>query len=889
MPFYTRSAGGRLRGRVGGGFRLLIAPAKSIIDVPVDGSTVALFAASFENADTVASLADQEMSFGQEFAPGDVPAGTRVRVLVDGVPIPCQVSNRRVWSDGSLKVADIRVLVPSIPAGGAKAVTWERVPGDWSVHDAPLHTTTAAVTSKVALEYAFPTWKGRDAANVLTAEKGPKVFRSNDMLAAGNAPWIDVVMAGPVCCEWRASDTAAVPGGKDDNFGALLYVRAWGGTTGNPKRIQFLYRTIQGWSTDIPADEQGSRVDINLNVNGTTVRGAAIGTAGWSAVNTWKGGFLVSAGTEGVMDWYDVATSSWITPPKLVYRRNITYGVKAKFVPPIDTSNSAFPMAATASSYSPGRRGPLRPDQSDVADHAMLAWTTSKPMVWNIAAHARATAAQIAGHQRYARAAAWGMGAMTCIGLHRTTRKIISYLPTSKQTNEGTLGPSIYGMGKPAQAAENLRWANGGTAAEIKNLDGSHFPQMAFWPALDGGDQHFLDLAYTEATLPGLFTSPADGFYGTSAFGGTSVQYGGVTFTDQIRATSHNARPIGNALGLGNPADPHWVMVRDYFDHWSEMVGRITEEEDAWRGGTAKTDGRRFQDLKLLPPNNEPTYKIWMHTIGLGAMAYNFGVTEYTKVKESAEWFAHAPTVMAGGYHNDTGPEYYLMKPDPIECIGYEQIAMDGLTSARYPNTAGSANSGSEYRRFWKFGQWTNIVRPCTYKADGQSVVMSGTAYGAATMLDGMIITVSTPRGSEPHWGDGAQMPPLGLTPGTIYYSVQTSGLTIKLSLTPGGAPVTFTTTGGVDQAGWIFRTPVGGIHPMKPGSEVPSEHSASNAYLSQIKASLDMVAHYCLPADPRLRLARQKLAALKAGTTNPNGWDERAKTTVPDNPSAAA
>lgn len=902
MAYYSQTAGGSIRGRLGGGLKLVQRGRKVIIVEPPEepGEIVTpLFQAQFANGDTVASWADQEMAFGESFAKGDVPPGNRIRAVIDEIPIPCQVSNRRFWSDGSLKVADIRVLIPPIPAGGTKTVIWQRVTGNWTAHDAPLHAAPSAVTSKVSLEYSFPTWKGRNASNILTEERGPKVFRSSEMLSPANSAWIDTVTTGPICSEWRASDLAVTgalvsefttefnsdfagaAATKDQNFGALLYVRAWGGTANNPKRIQFVYRTVQGWSTNTPADEQGIRVDINLRVNGTTVRGAAVGTPGWSAVNTWKGGFLVSCGTEGTMDWYDVATSSFITPPKVIYRRNIEYGIKTKFIPPFDVTNPAFPLTAGTTGYTPGRRGPLREKQDDVADHAMLGWTTSKPMAWIIAAYARGTPAQVLGHQRYTRAAALGMGAMTSIALHRTTRKIISYLPPSKQTNETALGASIYGTGKPAQAEIGLRWANGGTQAEISGLDPNHFPQMAFWPAYDFGEQFMLDLAYTEATLPGLFEDPAYGFYGTSSIAGVAVPYGGISYKGQIRGASHCGRPIGNALGLGNPADPHWQMVRDYAVHWIEMVKRAAVESDEWRGGLNRTDGRRFQDLKLLVPNNEPTYKIWMHTLGLGAMAYSYGISEHGSMKDAAEYFAHAPTVMAGGYHNDAGDEYYLMKPDAVEAVTYNQLAMDGMTSGRYPNTTGSPNSAVEYRRYWRFGQWREAVQSCIFKADGVTIEFPGAPYGATTMLNGMLITVSAPRGGEPMWvSNSAAMPPLGLTPGTVYYTVQSSGLTSKISLTRNGPPVTFATTNGVDQPGFLVRAAVGGVHPAKPGSAgIPGN---ANSYLVQIKSALDMVQHYVAPADPRILLARKNLATIKSTSTTPNEWDERGKTIVP-------
>ena len=982
MVHYTTTAGGALRARIGGGFKLVYDSSTAAVDT---GFGTPLFSASFENGDTVPTWADQELSFGESFVKGEVPAGSRVRAVVNGAVIPCQASNRRVWPDGSLRVADFKVQVPSVPVGAMLEVVWERVDGSWTAHDTPLHTSTAAITSKVALEYAFTSWKGRTAANALTEERGPKVFRSTDMLGAGNSPWIDNVVAGPVCCEWRASDMALLPGGgKDSNFGAILYAQAWGGTAGNPKRIRFVYRTMQGWSTDTPADEQGIRVDANLNVNGTTVRGAAIGTSGWSSINTWKGGFLMSAGTEGEMDWYDVATASWVTPPKLVYRRNIEHGVASRFIPPIDTSNPSMPMTAAAMTYLPAKRGPLRPIQDDVADANMISWTTSKPVAWTIAAHDRATAAQLANHQRYCRSAAFGMGAMTSVGFHRTTRKIINYLPPAKQTNESALGASIYGSGKPGDANQTFRYnagvlisagtftrvgtgtmssdsnantvsityvdssttlrgthpvfigqkyrvmftvsgtagaqysagnAAGGTQykalttatdginsfdftagstttlhisftrptagtntfsiltiaqVEVANLDAAHFPQMSWWPAYEHGEQHLIDLAYHEVTLPGLFEATDYGFYGNSTINGVTVPFGGISYKGQIRAASHNARALGNALAIGNPADPHWVMARDYVNHWAEMIERVAQEEDLWRvgsgepSGLTRTDGRRFQDLKVLVPNNEPTYKVWMHTLGLGAMAHSYGMTEFPRLKELAERFAYLPTVMAGGYTNDND---YLMKPDPVEAVGYEVICMDGLTA------------NGEFRRYWRPGQWSGALTDCTYKADGQTIQFNSPAFGSSTMLDGMVMTASYLRGvGEPHWANTSSPQPAGLTLGIPYYSVQSSGLTCKLSLTLGGPPVTFTPAGGVDQVGHIFRRPVNGVHPMKAGTETSVD---ANSYLVQVAASLDMVAHYCSPSDTRLALGRSNLRRLLNTRSSPNAYDERGKTTV--------
>ena len=836
-----------------------------------------LFSAKVENYDTVTSWADQEISTAQWFAPGDVPPGRIAVLSVDGVRVPQQVSNRTTWMDGSLKLAQVRFLMPSMAAGTSKDIVWEAVDGTWTANDAPLHTATTAITSKVSLNYSFTSYKGRSLTDVLTEERGPKNFKSSDMLGTANAPWIERIVSGPVCTEWRASDMATNAAGArspTENLGCLLYARAWGGTANNPKRIQFFYRSVYGWSTDVAADEQGLRVDLNLSVNNTVIRGAAIGTANWGSVNTWKGGFVVSAGTDGKMDWFDVASNSYVVPPKLIYRHNISYGVQSKLVPPYDTSNSSFPMTAAADIYRPGRRGPLRPEQGDVADHATLWWTTSKFPAWCIAAHARGTAAQLAEHQRLARVCGLGMGAMTGVGLHRETRKIICYLPPSKSTNQAALGTSVYGKAtnaerRPAntysgQAA--IRKPNGGTVAEIDGLDAAHFPQMSHWPYLSEGDQHWLDLVYQEATLPALFDSDAYGFYGTSTR--AKIPFGGILFKGQIRAVAHTVKPITYAMGYGNPSDPHWVMCRDMFDHWAEMNEEIVLEEDAWRGGLNRTDGRRFQDLKVIWPNNEPSYKFWMHSFGLHGLSYAYGITEYPRIKERAEWWSHALVVMSGGYKNDVGDQYYLMKPDPLGVANYNILSMSSGSGAT-----------TEDRRYWTFGQWKANTSVCTFKADNQTLSFTGPMQGTTAMMDGMVITITGIRGTgEPfEVTDMTKIPGL-LTRNIPYYAVQSSGNTCKISLSLGGSPVTFNTN-GVDIVGAVVRTAVNGVHPVS-GSEFVSVDP--NNYLIQVYAALSMYQHYVAPSDPRVLLARQSLFNLKNTSSAPNAWDERGKVTVP-------
>jgi hypothetical protein len=121
------------------------------------------------------------------------------------------------------------------------------------------------------------------------------------------------------------------------------------------------------------------------------------------------------------------------------------------------------------------------------------------------------------------------------------------------------------------------------------------------------------------------------------------------------------------------------------------------------------------------------------------------------------------------------------------------------------------------------------------------------------------------------------KMPGL-LTRNIPYYAVQSSGLTCKISLSPGGSPVTFNTS-GVDIVGACVRTAVGGLHPLSTGAHVSVD---ANNYLIQVYAALSMYQHYVAPTNQRVLLARQKLFNLKNTSAAPNAWDERGKVTVP-------
>lgn len=829
------------------------APAPEV-GVPVSGTL--LFSTTVENADTVPTWAKQELSVGQAWVKGDVPEGTSLIAGIDGVTIPCQVSNRVFWTDGSLKHAQIRMLIPpSIPVGGTKTLQWYRVTSPWASHDAPLHTAPTAVTGKVSLDWEFTSWTGRNSAGVLTAQRGPKYLRSAAMLGTGNAQWIDTIMAGPVCSEWRATAMSVNGAGTADaNFGGMLYARAWGGTAGNPARIEFVFRSMFGWSDGVPADEQGIRCSMDLKVNGTVVRGASLATAGWANRDSYNGGFYASAGPTGKTDWFDVATNTFVTPPVLLYRHNTVYGIKTKFFPPFDTNNPRY-SPAPVETYFPQGRGTLSFEQDNVGDHTNLAWTASMPFIRAMISHARDSATQAVVQAQACRTTAWGMAALGSIGFNRQTRKLICHLPTALNPDPAALGASVWNGTKPQQCAGNLN-------PYIVRQDTPHLPQVTWWTYLTEGDQHWLDLAYAEATLAGLFCGNGEGFFATlNRPGTTALRTGGIYVKGQTRGVGHAARPLLNAIGIGHPSDPHHKMLKAMWTHFVEAREAHIVEQDSWRDSAMPKDGRYFADLKMYPmdASQEPQYKIWMHAFSLHSNSYGYGITEDPEARRLAEWWAHTPTVLAGGYHNDADP---LMRPDPQQVGFYYHILC----------STGTGGTNTDRRPWARHIQW-GIPRNVTYKADNQ------TLDWGTPLANGFIVTITgIHAGTEPDVVVDMTKIPGGLVRGDIYYVVQVSGNTSKLSRTLGGTSVTFDAR-GADIVGRAVISKSFGLpgHVMRVGTDTSADE---NSYLIQVKCALDMYQHYVAPDDARVLLARRKLKALKDGRGG--GYDLRGLTTVP-------
>lgn len=154
------------------------------------------------------------VSFGQVFAPGEVPAGTFVGVTLADMPVTtAQVDEKATHADGSLRHAVVSLTLPSLSAGGSAELAL--VAADRALGGDSLSLETLLAGS-------FDT--------VVTATIGSSTFHASarDALQGSTPePWI----AGPAATEWLVStplvDDSSSP---HPHLTARFAVRAHGDT-----------------------------------------------------------------------------------------------------------------------------------------------------------------------------------------------------------------------------------------------------------------------------------------------------------------------------------------------------------------------------------------------------------------------------------------------------------------------------------------------------------------------------------------------------------------------------------------------------------------------------------------------------------------------------------
>ncbi len=172
-----------------------------------------------------------QVTFGQVFARGEIPAGSRVALVGPGsARIPAQQDQENHWPDGSLRFAALSFVAPQGFAA-RQTITYQLAaepgsPGRGGMTPAQLAQATDFKLKVFGCDY------GADTFTVSVNEILATMPAWDKAQGWGGNPlggW-EVVRAGPVCTEWRAWRML-----KRDSDGAshrwvkaVLYVRAWG-------------------------------------------------------------------------------------------------------------------------------------------------------------------------------------------------------------------------------------------------------------------------------------------------------------------------------------------------------------------------------------------------------------------------------------------------------------------------------------------------------------------------------------------------------------------------------------------------------------------------------------------------------------------------------------
>ena len=247
---------------------------------------------------TGSSQSNVPVTFGQVFAPGDVPAGnTLAGTLSNGSAIALQVDAKATHADGSLRHAVISAVIPSLSAGQTEIIALTPTPG----------ATSPSTVSPSTLPAAGFT------ASVNITLGGVAYSAHADSLLNGSLCATCKWLSGPVVNEWLVSaplrDSANNP---HPHLTARFAIRSYTGI--NKARVDV---TVENnWAYE--PGPQDFTYDANVEVGGVTVYPST--TLKHYHHARWHKAF-----------W-------WGTAPQADIKHNMAYLIATKAVPNYDQS-----------------------------------------------------------------------------------------------------------------------------------------------------------------------------------------------------------------------------------------------------------------------------------------------------------------------------------------------------------------------------------------------------------------------------------------------------------------------------------------------------------------------------------------------------------------------
>lgn len=797
---------------------------------------------TLENTDgSVATPSESYVTFGLSFKKGDVPSNRRPKIqrADTSAQLPAQFDLRRTWSDGSLRWCECSLVAPSIAGGGTLSV---RVRSEVGAYNNTASRVLSDITGATTLNLAL--------ANVTDfngVAEGSGAWAADFDTASAVAGNTEVMKSGPICVQWRTwmyFKDGATP---HAHLGAWFYATAWTkqsdatlacishitmvyqGWIGVASPTKYFYDasykdagstirqfdgdktfTVANLSTDqITCTAHGRKTGDPVTVansGGALPAGLAAGTVyyvlvvdantlslhtsgpgsqeGTSRVNITDNGtgtqtlefrifhhhnsFWWSCGTDGLQDW----TSSEAT---IHVKQDVAYLKSTGLFPPYDLTVTVSPSDnATPSVYTPFAAGLYRLglNATGEAEHIgpLPAWC------------ARAFITQEKGYAQDARVNALLSGGLPIHFRNEATGKIPTLRGSSAIGDSGDyagLGTNkrdTYAFAAGVKSSDVVAWAgdHGGWVATT-GFDGSHHPQGVYYSASIEGGAHFRDALILDANhaLMSINAGLGTGYSATTRAqrltSGHSYNYGLLRNTGQTRAEAWRLRSL---VAVANILPDDWVET-PYFDdvlsgNFAYNVAYIAAQSTPFT-----TVGHWY----FKAANTEVTSG-WMHNWICCATAWAYKVHE---LPDALTFINHIKKVPVG-FADGTFP-----------CL---------LGSAAYRYSAHKSRDANG-----DFADWADIgISVQLPSGQGGSMTASAaTNVFTKTHANAQWTINDGDRVKFPETNDagGDQTLPGNITANQWYYTVETSGITFKVSLTLGGAAVDLSSDGGSFSASW--------------------------------------------------------------------------------------
>ncbi|MFO1056662.1 MAG: right-handed parallel beta-helix repeat-containing protein [Dongiaceae bacterium] len=393
--------------------------------------------------ETGTTEASHMVTFGQAFAPGDLPAGAKLVALVNGQQVPVQMDVKATNPDGSVRHAVITVDAPAIAANGAVDIMLAR---------------GTPATSGTAIKPADVLSKGYDLSVAVTLHNSDGTTSLKTISAATvlqqaiSAGQVETWMNGPLASEFRVSTVVA-----------------------NNLRVTF----------DIRLDADGKTHTDVIFANDHTFQ--TVGTASYD-VAIKQGGSTVftDAGIQQYANttWHHEVTTDTIAQPHVV--EDVNYLIKSGAIPAYDTSIGVdgSAIASDLSALAKADTGPLGP--ALVTQY--MPTTGARPDIGPESAWtARFLISQDAGAEQVMMANADAAGSVPWHFRDEATGQ------PATLANHPDLWIDYRGAGAgsiPTAYAPGGGW----------QPDGSHVPSLSYVPYLVTGSHYYLDELQSQAS-----------------------------------------------------------------------------------------------------------------------------------------------------------------------------------------------------------------------------------------------------------------------------------------------------------------------------------------------------------------------------------------------------